>query len=168
MKKLFILTTILACCAMPGERPFTLEVNFGGFECTGRLDGDMWTVVDDIPCRVTLRELTGLERRWCKTNIKDVDPDVDVFLPNRAVEVQLPHSYKDATILLFTKSCKGSGESRRYVGVAYLYDRGKLTRGSFVQKTLDWDEKSGYMDRIRSKSPTGCPECDRIVKEGRE
>lgn len=167
MKGFFLLATFLACCVQAGDPPpYALEVNLGNTEYIGRLDGDRWLLYSEPPEVRVLRGLTMLERNWCKVHIKDVDATFSMFLPNRAVEAVSVTGGK-VTLLLFTQACCEQGGATRYSGVAYLYDNGKVTRGTFVQKTLDWDDKSGYGRLLKTRS-TGCPECDRLLEESKE
>jgi hypothetical protein len=70
-------------------------------------------------------------------------------------------------VLLFCKSVCSNGDEEQYVGVAYLYDKGRLTRGGFTKRTVGWDRACKWPERYL-ESKTGCPDCDRLLNELKE
>ena len=167
MRTLFLLATVLAVAQAAEPERWLLEVNFGDFYFRGVMFGDRLVVDQDalsIGAPAHVRKLSMLERQWIRVHIKDVDVTCSLG-DDTAIDIET--DFGKRTVLLFCKSVCSNGDEEQYVGTAYLYDKGKLTRGGFTKRTVGWDSACKWPERYL-ESKTGCPDCDRLLNELKE
>lgn len=167
MRVLFLAAMMCAAAQAAEPERWLLEVNFGDLYFRGVVFGDKLVVDQDalsVGAPACVRKLSPLERQWIRVHIKDVDVTCPLG-ENTAIDIDTESGRR--TVLMFNKSMCANGVEEQYVGVAYLYDKGKLTRGGFTKSTPGWDKACKWPERYL-ESKTGCQDCDSILDELKE
>lgn len=165
MKILWLVYVMLLGCASAYGEDYLLEINFGREYWEGVRRGDMFWTKDGASSYaepIRMQKLDYPDIVWLRHKT-DEDLTSVAFLEWR--KVRLTDIFEWTVFLICHSDCSTRNGNSRWLGKAYAMDKnGKITIGTWVQKTIGWDKDTGWPDKYL-KYRTGCPDCDKAPEE---
>lgn len=164
MRILWLVYVMLLGCASAIGEDYLLQINFGREYWEGVRRGDVfWTKEGSSSYAepIRMQPLDYTDRLWLRNKTDEGMTSV-AFLEWR--KVRLTDIFEWTVFLICHADCGTRNGNSRWLGKAYAMDKnGKLTIGTWVQKTVGWDKDTGWPD-LYLKYRTGCPDCDKAME----